>query len=513
MATTTIIDPIPRIEGHMKVTLTIDTVGGVQKVVGAQMIGNMYRGFENFMVGQDPLDAPLITQRICGVCPISHAMAAVTAMDVAANVQPTPKGRLINNLIHGAEFLHSHILHSYTLMLQDYIDMPSSTVLGAGTLNVGPWAPLYGASSSRRPSLADTNALCGSYVAALTARRKAHTICAILGGKQPHAASFIGGGNSATPASSDIATMTSLLNDIKAFITASYIPDMNLLFGTSGYYSDYSSIGVGPGKLLSYGVFPQGTDSVNTSLLKRGIYNGTSIVPVMDQNNIVEDVLHAWYTGADNLQPFNGVTNPIITPDASAPPSTPNPFPGKTGAYSWGKAPRYKTNGTTKEVYEVGPLARMVVTGDYPTGKISVADRGLSRPLESLKVANAMLVWLADLSGMLSEPSFISYDIPTNGIAAGLTEAIRGALGHWIKYDNNKKISHYQVITPTCWNASPLDADGQHGPIEQALIGTQVTDAVQPIEAVRVIHSFDPCMACSIHVIRDDGQTISKFIV
>ena len=145
---TTIIDPIPRIEGHMKVILTIDnTTNGT--ITGAEMVGNMYRGFENFMVGQDPLDAPLITQRICGVCPVSHAIAAVNAMDVAAKVQPTPKGRLINNLIHGAEFLHSHILHSYTLMLQDYIDMPSSTVLGAGTLNVGPWAPIYG--GDRRP--------------------------------------------------------------------------------------------------------------------------------------------------------------------------------------------------------------------------------------------------------------------------------------------------------------------------------------------------------------------------
>ena len=149
----------------------------------------------------------------------------------------------------------------------------------------------------------------------------------------------------ATPSSSDIATMTSLLNDIKTFITGNYIPDMNLLFAPGGYYADYLSIGVGYGKLLSYGVFPQGTDSVNTCLLKRGIYDGANTVLVMDQNNIIEDVLHAWYTGADNLQPFNGVTNPIITPDVTSVPSTPVPFPGKSGAYTWNKAPRYKTNG------------------------------------------------------------------------------------------------------------------------------------------------------------------------
>ena len=147
--------------------------------------------------------------------------------------------------------------------------------------------------------------------------------------------------------------MSSLLTDIQTFINTKYIPDANLLFNT--YYSDYFSLGVGPGKLLSYGVFPQGTDSVNSLLLKRGIYNGTSVVPVMDQNNIVEDVLHSWYTGSDNLKPINGVTNPIITPHTS-PPSA---FPGKPGAYTWLKAPRYKTDGVNKEVYEVGPLARM----------------------------------------------------------------------------------------------------------------------------------------------------------
>jgi hydrogenase large subunit len=386
--------------------------------------------------------------------------------------------------------------------------MPSSTVLGAGTLNQGPWAPVYG--GDRRPSLADTNSLTGNYVAALAARRKAHTICAILGGKQPHAASFVGGGCTATPSAADITTMTNLLNDIKTFIQASYIPDMDLLFKpVTGYYKDYLSLGVGSGKLLSYGVFDQGTDSLNNYLIKRGIYNG-SIALVMDQNNIVEDILHAWYTGADNLQPFNGVTNPIKT--TPMPPAPPNPFPGKAGAYTWNKAPRYKTNGITKEVYEVGPLARMVISGDYPAN-VSVADRELARPLEALKVANAMIGWLTDLSSELAAESYILYDVPANGSAAGLTEAIRGALGHWVKYDSNRKISHYQVITPTCWNASPLDADGIHGPIEQALIGTPVVDAAQPIEAVRVIHSYDPCMACSIHVIRDDGNTIGKFIV
>ena len=170
MAVITIVDPVARIEGHMGVTLTVDA----GSVTDAQTAGNMYRGFENFMIGQEPLDAPLITQRVCGVCPTNHAIAAVHAMDDAANVQPTPKGRIMRNLIDGAEFLHSHVLHFYILALQDYIDMSS---LG------GPWAPLYGA--DRRVPNPDLTSFIGHYVEALAIRRKAHTIAAILLGKQP----------------------------------------------------------------------------------------------------------------------------------------------------------------------------------------------------------------------------------------------------------------------------------------------------------------------------------------
>ena len=490
------IDPVARIEGHMAVELTI--ASGV--VTDAKTTGNMYRGFENFLIGQEPLDAPLITQRVCGVCPTNHAMAAVHAMDDAAKVQPTPKGRLMRNLINGAEYLHSHVLHLYHLAAQDYIDASS---LGS------PWAPLYG--GDRRISSGPLlTTIINSYVAALAIRRKAHTIAAMLSGKQPHGATIIGGGCSATPSSGDITTMRTLLTGIRNFINSDLIPQATLLF-SSGYYDDYFSIGVGPKKLLSYGVFPQGTDSVNSLLLKRGIYNGTSVVPVMDQNNIVEDALYSWYTDADNLQPFNGVTSPVLTPFTN-PPSA---FPGKPGppvAYSWLKAPRYKTDGVNKDVYEVGPLARMVVTGDY-SANISVADRETARALEAKKVADAMDGWLTDLQNNLSGPSFIECEIPANGSGIGLTEAMRGALGHWVKYDADRKISHYQIITPTCWNSSPRDAAGVKGAIEQALIGTPILDATQPVEALRVIHSFDPCLACAVHVIRDDGKTISKCIV
>ncbi len=486
---TTIVDPLPRVEGHLKVTLQIDS----GQITDAWIAGNLYRGFENFINGQSPLDAPLITQRVCGVCPTAHAVAAVLAIDDAANVQPTHNGRLMRNLINGAEFLHSHFLHTYHLALQDYIDMTAA--LGGSTFNQGPWAPVYG--GDRRITGTDLDRFANSYVTALRMRKDAHSVGALLAGKQPHGASIIGGGCSATPAASDITQMRALTQQIKDFIENSYIPDLDLLFNT--YYPDYFSIGVGSGRLLSYGAFRQNTGSTNSMLIKRGVYDGSSVIDIMDHNNIVEDISSGWYLGSDNLHPAAGETNPD---------------PAKAGGYSWLKAPRYKTDGILKDVYEVGPLARMVVTGDYPA-QVSVADREISRTVEALKIANGMLAWLDEMENVhgISSPSYVPYEVPASTTGVGLTEAIRGALGHWVEYDADTKISHYQIITPTCWNASPRDAGGIMGTIEQALIGTPILNAGQPVEALRVIHSYDPCLACAVHVIRDDGKTIKNFIV
>jgi hydrogenase large subunit len=274
-----------------------------------------------------------------------------------------------------------------------------------------------------------------------------------------------------------------LVTELKSFIENIYLPDLSLIFDT--YYPDYFSIGAGSGRLLSYGVFRQGTGSTSTMLIKRGIYDGSSIINVMDHNKIAEDLSYGWYVGADGLHPSNGVTSPN---------------PAKVGGYSWLKAPRYKTDGVNKEVYEVGPLARMVVSGDYPAN-ISVADREKARGVEALKVANAMLTWLGDIENTygLSAPSYIPYEVPPSTTGVGLTEAIRGALGHWVEYDAAGRIARYQIITPTCWNASPRDGDGVKGTIEQALIGVSVADETQPVEALRVIHSYDPCLACAVH--------------
>jgi hydrogenase large subunit len=488
MSVINVIDPVGRIEGHLRVKIQVSAqTNGV--IEDAWLTGTMFRGFENFLIGQEPLDAALITQRVCGVCPTPHALSAVQAMEDSANVQATPKGILMRNIINGAESLHSHILHSYHLALQDYIDI--SAALG-GALNQGPWS-VYG--GDRRIGGTDLETLTGNYVAALAIRRKAHGLGAKLAGKQPHAASIIGGGCSATPSAADIAEMRALLTEIKNFVVDHYIPDMDMIF--NNYYSDYFSIGEGSGKLLAYGAFKQSSGSSSNMLLPRGIYDGSTIIPNMDHNRIVEDIMQSWYTGPDGLHPSNGQTNDD---------------PNKAGGYTWLKAPRYKTDGVNKDVYEVGPLARMVIAGQASTN-ISVADREISRTTESLIIANAMFGWLTELENDLSAPSFTRFEIPAGKKGVGLTEAGRGALGHWVEYDANGKVAHYQIITPTCWNASPKDADGVKGTIEQALIGVTVQDADQPVEALRVIHSYDPCLACAVHVIRDDGKTIRNLII
>jgi len=199
----------------------------------------------------------------------------------------------------------------------------------------------------------------------------------------------------------------------------------------------------------------------------------------MDPSQITEQVAYSWYANStNNLKPSSGQTTPQ--------------FP-KTNAYSWLKAPRYRN-----APYEVGPLARMWVNGDYSRG-ISVLDRHLARAQEALKVAQAMQSWVTQLDP--SAPVYQQYSTPGEGSAFGLTEAPRGALGHWVRI-NNHKIANYQVVTPTCWNASPMDNAGVHGPLEQAVIGTSVQTLAEPVEVLRVIHSYDPCLACAVHVMR-----------
>jgi hydrogenase large subunit len=483
MATITIVDPVTRIEGHMKVQVTIDTVGGKQQVTDAQCTGTQFRGFEKILVGRDTKDAPYITERICGVCPVSHATAASMALEHAAGVTIPTNARILRNLVLGANFIQSHILHFYLLAALDYITPPASA----------PWTPVWNVDLMRSSSMSQ---IATNFVTAVAMRREAHEMAAILAGRMPGLSAIQAGGFSTKPTSSMISSFSGYLNTLINFINNNYVPDAQLL---SSVYTDYHQIGKGPGNLIAYGVFDLDNTANPSRLLKRGVVyssNPTSVRTV-STSSITESVTNSWYDNStNNLNPTKGTTVPVD-------PTT------KTAAYSWLKAPRY-----SNKPCEAGPLARMWVNGDYRQG-ISVMDRHVARALETQKIANAMIGWLSQLTVGASEYTPVTAPFSKSG--EGLTEAPRGALGHWMSTapsttlapNGVAAISNYQVITPTCWNASPKDTSGVRGPLEQALIGTPVSVAAQPVEVLRVVHSFDPCMSCAVHVMRPDGKPVT----
>jgi hydrogenase large subunit len=464
---TQIIDPVTRIEGHLKVKVTIDTVSGKLQVVDAWSSGTLFRGLENVLIKRHPWDAQQITQRMCGVCPVPHSMASVLALQQAGNHVPPNNATLIRNLVLAANFLDSHILHFYHLSAPDYIDGPA----------MPPWQPSW--SPDKRIDTTTTAALVQNYVNALDVRRKAHEMAALLGGKMPHPSAFMPAGVTTTPRADRIAQFRSNLAEVTDFINNVYLNDVAAL---AGVYGDHFDFGAGYGNLLSFGVFGGGPTADADSLFKRGlVINGASDVSEVNTRAIAEDVKYSWYDDAtDNLKPSAGQTK------AS--------HPKNSNAYSWSKAPRY--NG---RAFEAGPLSRMWVNGEYRNG-ISVMDRHAARAKEASKLAAAMPAWLdqIDVNGPVYPDSAT---VPATGVGEGITEAPRGAIGHWLRIVNSR-IANYQVITPSCWNLSPRDSADKRGPLEEALVGTPITDESQPIEVLRVIHSFDPCQACAVHVMR-----------
>jgi len=461
------IDPVTRIEGHLKVDIAVDTVGGVQQVTDVRTIGTLFRGFEKLLEGRDPRDAALITSRICGVCPTSHSQAAVLALDSAAGLTVPGPGRVLRNLVHGACFLESHILHFYLLSLPDYIP----------GLGMPPWTPAF--EMDRRVDKATRELFLNHYLEAITVRRRCHEIGALFGGKLPHTPGYIPGGFTAVPSQPNIDAFRAGLNEILTFIETRYLPDADRL---ASLYSDYFFVGRGTGNLLSYGAYEL-DNAGDAKLFQSGrVVNGAGPVQAFDAAAISEDVTRSWYRNADSgLHPSAGETN------AQYP---------KPDAYSWLKAPRY--GGAP---YECGPLARMWVNGEYTNG-VSVMDRIRARAAEARKLAVAMDGWLSELlAGDVTV--FEDWPAPQSATAVGLTEAPRGALGHWLSVEGGK-IARYQVITPTCWTISPRDGAGQLGPLEQALLGTPVANAAHPVEALRVIHSVDPCLDCATHVMHAD---------
>ena len=463
--TITIMDPVTRIEGHMKVEVKITD----NEVTDARCTGTLFRGFETLLKGRDPWDAPVITERICGVCPVSHGMAAVKALDAAAGIVPPTDGRVLRNLVLGANFIQSHILHFYLLAALDYIHGPASA----------PWTPAWDVDMRIDKALEEE--LHNHLIQAVEARRRAHEMGAIFGGRMPSPHAYIPGGFTAVPSEDRIIEFRGHLDSLLEFTENVYKPDVLAL---AGIYEDYYKIGQGSENLLAYGVFDL---AGGKQLLEGGIAKVGGTTGDFNADNITESVKHSWYDNkTDPLNPSNGSTVPI------------DPIK-KDEAYSWLKAPRYEN-----QPFEVGALARMSVNGDYDNG-VSVMDRHAARLFETLKIGEAMNNWLDELTPGANV--YDGYSVPKDASGIGLTEAPRGALGHWVGI-REKKIDHYQIITPTCWNASPMDSNDVKGPMEQALIGTPIEDDTKPIEALRVIHSFDPCLSCAVHIMRPDGEPV-----
>jgi len=423
MATVTIVDPVTRIEGHMKVQVTIDTVSGKQQVTDAQCTGTQFRGFEKILAGRDTKDAASITQRICGVCPVSHAVAASAALENAAGITIPANARILRNLVLGANFIQSHILHFYLLAALDYITPPASA----------PWTPVWNVDLMRSSSMAQ---IATNFVTAVAMRRQAHEMAAIFAGRMPGLSAIQAGGFTTKPTSTMISKFNGYLNTLINFINNSYLPDVQVL---SNVYTDYHQVGKGPGNLVAYGVFDLDSTSNPQRLLKRGVVyaSNPTYVQTLSTTSITESVTSSWYDNStNNLNPSRGSTVPVD-------PAT------KAAAYSWLKAPRYSNRSC-----EAGPLARMWVNGDYRKG-VSVMDRHMARALETQKLANAMLTWTSQLKVGSSEYTPVTAPYSKAGI--GLTEAPRGALGHWMSTNASTtlapngmpSIAQYQIITPT----------------------------------------------------------------
>lgn len=472
MAQKIVIDPITRIEGHLKIEVEVDN----GKVVDAKSSGTLFRGIELILKGRDPRDACHIVQRICGVCPIAHGMASMLCLDDAFGVKPPPNGRIVRNLIQGANYLQSHILHFYHLAALDYVKGPETP----------PFIPRY-EGDYRLPKEINDKAV-EHYLQALTIRKKAHEMLAIFGAKMPHVTVFTAGGVTEGVTSEKIGQFKQYLQEITSFVDNVYVPDV--LAVAKFYGDDGFSIGTGCKNMLAYGAFKltdEDDPDGQKQLFKRGCYANGQFAPV-DKNKITEEVKYSWFADSTTGRyPGEGATEPA---------------PGKSGAYSWLKAPRY--NGLP---YEVGPLARQWVGKQKDVlglgeKAFSVLGRHFARALETSQVAHAMFDWLDQL--VPGEPTFTPFDVPQEGMGVGLHEAPRGALGHWITIRDHR-IDNYQAVVPTTWNGGPRDDRGQRGPIEEALVGSPVKDPNNPFELVRIVRSFDPCIACAVHVLEIKG--------
>lgn len=450
-----IINPLTRISGFLEIDVRIEN----NVVVDAKTKGNLFRGFEQMLVGRSPFDAVYFTQRICGICSAAHSMASSLALEDALKIEPMEQGRYLRDIIHCCEFLQNHIRHFYQYTVPDYVKLGQNTLLETDHHDF-------------RLAKEMNNRIAQHYLDSLAISRSAHQMLAVLGGKAPHNHGVFIGGITTKATSEKVVLIDSLLQKIVEFIDEKMIPDV---YDIAHYYPEYFKLGGGYGNLLSYGSFHNykelGTLYTNPLVLsKKGL-------EVFNENNIEEKIDYSYYKLSEKTDKQNQLA---LEPDMD-----------KKGAYSWVKAPRY--NGLP---FEVGPLARLILSGNY-INRISAMDRTIARALETKKIAEIMKILLKQIIPDVEMQQ--KYDLPLSASGRGLVDTTRGALGHWLEI-KNQKISFYQIITPSTWDFSTRDENGYRGVAEEALIGTPIANPDEPVEIGRILRSFDPCMSCATHV-------------
>jgi hydrogenase large subunit len=575
-----VLDPVTRIEGHMRVEVNID---GGNVIRNAVSVGTMWRGLEPILKGRDPRDAWAFVQRICGVCTGVHALASIRSVEDALAIQIPTNANTIRNIMHLALYVHDHLVHFYHLHALDWVDVvsalqasPKATaelqqsisrwpnaspgyfkdvqervkkLVGSGQL--GPFRNGYwGHAAYKLPPEANLLAV-AHYIEALDFQREIVKIQAVFGGKNPHPMWLVGGVPSAinmhATGSSGASINVERINLVAsiaarslAFIEQVYVPD---LLAIASFYPEWfrNGGGLASSNLLSYGEFPgRANDDSNASLmLPRGaIVNGDlktlHEVDLRDPSHVQEFVPHSWYRYPDDkagLHPWDGLTELDFRLGAKTR-QTPDKIEAfdESEKYSYIKAPRWKGH-----AMETGPLARMVIAYaggnarvkelvDGALGKLglpltalfSTLGRTAARGLESLWAAEQLVEQVAFLQATIKSGNEATANNdkwapdtwPAEAKGVGFCEAPRGALGHWIRI-RDRKIENYQCVVPTTWNASPRDAQGNIGAYEAALLGVPLADPKKPLEILRVIHSFDPCLACATHVIGPDGGELT----
>jgi hydrogenase large subunit len=571
MAKRIVVDPITRIEGHLRIEADVQE----GKVADAFSSGTMVRGIEIILRGRDPREAWALTERVCGVCTTVHALASVRCVEDALGISVPPNADLVRNLMFCSHYLQDHVVHFYILHALDWVDVVSAlkadpaetsriaqsisnwprsspnyfrdiqnkikTLVNSGQLGI--FANAYwGHPAYKLPP--EVNLLgVAHYLETLEWQKEIVKVHAIFGGKNPHPHYLVGGApcavdpeNAMALNAERLALVGKLFDDALRFVEQVYIPD---LLAVASFYKDWASIGGGLRNYLAYGDLPtKGYDDPSSFLFPRGAILDRNLNEVLeidgtDPEQIQENIAHSWYTyqGGDEkfLHPWEGETELNYTG-----PQPPYQHLNVEEKYSWLKTPRWKGH-----AMEVGPLARMLV--GYAAGQEEIRDivdsalvklgvpvdalfstlgRTAARGLETQLIAHWAKKFYDQLvenikngdTRMFNQERWDPSTWPKETSGVGLTEAPRGALAHWVVI-RDKKIANYQLVVPTTWNGSPRDALNQQSAYEASLIGTPIANQEQPLEILRTIHSFDPCIACAVHVYNAKGKNITRIRV